>query len=97
MVRAVFFTKKRFFNFPGWVTGNIRKNNFSWALVAWQSKAEFIDFFFRCRKSFLDLNNRGGDFAQTFIRKTDNRNIADFIAGADKIFNLNGIKIFSAR
>ena len=91
LIGAVEFAELGFLNFSGGIAGNFGENDFFGTLIAGEFHAKIVDFIFGKRKSFFNLNDCSGDFAQTQIGQTDNGDIFNGIVPTEEIFNLNGI------
>ncbi len=67
-----------------------------WGRLYRGSFCKTINFIFCTVISGLDGYDGGGNFAQSFIRQTNNGYIVNRLVSPEKVFDLDGIQIFTA-
>ena len=78
------------FNLTGRIARDVHKDDLARTFVSGHTKAEAVDIFLGALNALLDLNNRGGNFAQPLVRQADDRDVADIRTCTDKVLDLDG-------
>ena len=92
---AVAFAKLWLFDLACGIAGNISKYVFPGPLIAGQIQTEGFQFILGKSLPFLHLNDGCSYLSETFVWKSDDRNIVDLGVGRQEGFDLYGIEVFA--
>ena len=94
---AVFFAKLRLLDLARGIARHDVENEFLRTFVSREGLAEFHEGFLVRFATRFDFDNRDGDFSKARVWESNNGDVLDIVVTTEKIFNLNGIKIFAPR
>ena len=93
---AVLFAELGLLNLAGGISGNFGEDDLAGPLVAGKLAAVIIDLLFCAGKSFLELNDRSSNLAQTLVGQADDSDVIDGLKGVQEVFDLNRVDILTA-